>query len=121
MSGAELDCVAKVVFHEAANQAVAGQLAVAQLIVNRTRSALFPHDVCGVVNQRGQFFNTATYRVPHDRRWETAMMVARQALSASAPQVVPGALFFHAKYVATPGFMRNRERLAVLGQHVFYR
>src|SRR5579863_5410975 len=61
---AELACLAKVIHHEAANQSLKGQLALAQLIMNRVKSPLFPKTICGVVNQAGQFFHTARYS-PH--------------------------------------------------------
>src|SRR3954471_12603 len=38
---AELTCLAKVVVHEAGNQPRAGQLAVAQVVMNRVRSGRF--------------------------------------------------------------------------------
>jgi hypothetical protein len=61
---AELECMAKVVHHEAANQSLQGQLAVAQLILNRVKSPLFPKTICAVVNQPGQFFSTRAYAAP---------------------------------------------------------
>src|SRR5688572_10899424 len=55
---AELTCLAKVVVHEAGNQSRAGQMAVAQVVMNRVndRRGRFGRTICGVVMQRGQFF-----------------------------------------------------------------
>ena len=112
-------CLAKVVHHEAGNQSLKGQLAVAEVIVNRTRSQRFPTTYCAVANQRGQFFHTARYSVAEDSaRWRTAVAVARLAQSSGAPHVVPGALFFHAAYVH-PGW--RRKLLVRIGDQVFYR
>jgi spore germination cell wall hydrolase CwlJ-like protein len=117
---AELECMAKAVHHEAANQPLKGQLAVAQVIVNRTRSGRFPKSYCAVVNQPGQFFSTARYSVHDSKRWQTALAVARLAQLASTPQVAPGALFFHATY-SRPGWSHSRLMVAQIGAHVFYR
>lgn len=120
---AAIDCIAKVVRHEAANQSARGQLAVAQLIINRTRAgSRFGHTACAVVNQPGQFFDTDSYHP--DRKsdaWTRAVAASRDAVQNVSPAVVPGALFYHAAYQAPPRFFRSRQRVAVLGDHVFYR
>jgi N-acetylmuramoyl-L-alanine amidase len=120
---AAIDCIAKVVRHEAANQSARGQLAVAQLIINRTRAgSRFGHTACAVVNQPGQFFDTDSYHP--DRKsdaWTRAVAASRDAVQNVSPAVVPGALFYHAAYQAPPRFFRGRQRVAVLGDHVFYR
>ncbi|AGH51273.1 MULTISPECIES: cell wall hydrolase [Sphingomonas] len=118
----ELECMAKVVHHEAANQSRAGQLAVAQLIMNRLESGRFADTVCGVAHQPGQFFNTNTYNPRRTTaQWRTAVEVSREAMAGKAPDVMPGALFYHASYQAPPRFFRTRERAGVLGDHIFYR
>jgi spore germination cell wall hydrolase CwlJ-like protein len=116
----ELECMAMVIHHEAANQSVAGQLAVAQLILNRVSSPLFPKSICAVVNQPGQFFSTARYHAPADERWHIAVGVARVASAKIAPQVEPGALFYHAAY-AHPSWAHRRTVVGRLGNHIFYR
>ena len=120
---AAIECIAKVVRHEAANQSEKGQLAVAQLIVNRTRAgSRFGHTPCAVVNQRGQFFDTASYHPDRNNgAWTRAVAVSRDAVENISPQVMPGALFYHAAYQAPPRFFRSRQRVAMLGDHIFYR
>jgi N-acetylmuramoyl-L-alanine amidase len=116
----ELTCLAKVVLHEAGNQSRAGQLAVAQVVMNRVRSPRFPNTICGVALQRGQFFNVDAYNPAHDGRWHTALDVARDARDGRSAPVVGGALFFRtAQGNAT--FFRTRTRVASLGDHIFYR
>lgn len=118
----ELDCMAKVVHHEAANQSRRGQLAVAQLIRNRAESGRFPATICGVVNQPGQFFQTASYNPRRSSaQWAMAVDVSREALSRGSPDVIPGAMFYHAAYQAPTRWFRTRERVAQLEDHVFYR
>lgn len=119
---AELECMAKVVLHEAGNQSRSGQLAVAQLIQNRMESGRFADTICGVVNQPGQFFQTSSYNPRRDTAaWESAVSVSREAREGASADVAPGAMFFRAAYAAPTGFFRTRTRVATLGDHVFYR
>lgn len=118
----QLECMAKVVMHEAANQPRPGQLAVAQLIMNRVGQDRFGETVCQVVNQPGQFFRTASYNPRRDSpRWAMAVEVSRQAMAGHGEQIVPGAVFYHAAYQAPNRFFKTRERISMVGDHVFYR
>ncbi len=117
-----LECLAKVVLHEASNQPRTGQLAVAQVVVNRVGQSRFGDSVCSVVNQPGQFFRTASFNPRRDtQRWANAVEVARQAMEGAAEQVVPGAVFYHAVHQPPNRFFRTRERISMVGDHVFYR
>ena len=117
---AELTCLAKVVVHESGNQPRAGQLAVAQVVMNRVNDprGRFGRTICGVIGQRGQFFNVNAYNPRRDVRWFQALEVARQARDGNAAPVMEGALFFHAAYA---GPFRGRTRLGRIGGHIFYR
>lgn len=118
----DLVCMAKVVMHEASNQSRSGQLAVAQLVMNRVGQDRFGESVCAVVNQKGQFFRTASYNPRRDtQNWANAVEVARQAMSGGGEQVVPGAVYFHCVHQAPNRFFRSRERISMVGDHVFYR
>jgi N-acetylmuramoyl-L-alanine amidase len=118
---AEVECMAKVVYHEAANQPLAGQLAVAQLILNRMKSGRFPKTPCTVVNQPGQFFQTARYSVAASKRWSTAVAISLLAAEERLGQVVPGALFFHAASAHPSAMVQRRVRVARIGDQIFYR
>ncbi|MEA3041592.1 MAG: hypothetical protein QOC65_1081 [Sphingomonadales bacterium] len=117
-SDAELNCLARVILYEAGAESRAGQLAVAQVVMNRTRSGRFPRTICGVINQRGQFSAIRSYRAPGGARWASALRVAREARSGGRVASVGNALFFHARHVRP---FRGRTRVAQLGGHVFYR
>ncbi|WP_380875041.1 hypothetical protein ACFB49_02950 [Sphingomonas sp. DBB INV C78] len=118
----ELECMAKIVHHESANQPRAGQLAVAQLVMNRVESGRFAGTICGVAHQPGQFFNTRAYNPKRDSAtWRSAVDVSKEAMAGVTADVVPGALFYHAAYQAPPRFFRTRQRAGVLGDHIFYR
>lgn len=114
----ELECLAKVVLHEAGNQSRTGQIAVAEVVMNRLRSPLFPKTICGVILQRGQFFNVHAYNPQRDRRWPRAIEIARAVRAGETGSVTNGALFFRAHYGAP---FRGRTRVATIGDHAFYR
>lgn len=117
----ELACLAGAVYFEAKGEPLAGQLAVAQVILNRTRSGRFPASVCSVVTQPGQFSFVRGGRVPAvagNAAYRTALAVAQVALARGWNDPAPSALFFHARRVAPSWRMT---RIAAIGNHVFYR
>lgn len=121
-ANAETECIAKIVFHEASNQSLRAQLAVAEVVVNRTHSGGgFPATACAVANQRGQFFPVSRYHAPKDSaRWRTAVAIARIAQAGESPRVAPGALFFHAAY-SRPAWSHTRPLVVQVGGQYFYR
>lgn len=120
-SDPELICMAKVVRHEAANQSRVGQLAVAQLIMNRLRTPGFPKTICGVVHQPGQFFNTNTYHPSKaDRLWQTAWDVSVEARHTLSESVIGKALFYNTAR-ARSAFHAGRKHIATIGDHAFFR
>lgn len=119
---AEMRCLATSIYFEAKGEPLSGQLAVAKVILNRTKSGRFPGTVCGVVLQPHQFSFVRGKRLPSvnmsSRAWRTAVAVAQVAMDNSWNSPVPGALFFHARYVA-PGW--RMARVGAVGNHIFYR
>jgi spore germination cell wall hydrolase CwlJ-like protein len=118
----ETDCLARAVYWESKGEPLAGQLAVADVIINRAQSGRFASTICGVVRQRSQFsFVHGGYIPPApqgSRDWHTAVAIARIARQDLADGAAPQALFFHARYVH-PGWRLTR--VASVGNHVFYR
>lgn len=113
-------CLAKIVHHESANQPREGQLAVAQVVMNRLASPRFPKSICAIALQPGQFFNVHAYNPRQDSRWDRAVEIALDARNGISAPVVGEALFFHAAH-AQPSFHRSRPRVTQIGHHVFYR
>lgn len=118
----ELECLAAGIYFEAKSEPLIGQVAVGEVIVNRARSGRFRPTYCGVLFQRGQFSFVRGNSWPHvnrsSRQWQTAVAVAKivdQDLKDSAAE---DALFFHARRVR-PGW--KLERVASIGNHIFYR
>ena len=113
------DCLARAVFFEARGEPLEGQLAVAQVILNRVASGRFADTVCGVISQHGQFsFDRA--RAPADGRdWRTAKAIAAIAATAAWDVVAPQATAFHATRVAAG--WSTMHKVGTIGNHVFYR
>jgi spore germination cell wall hydrolase CwlJ-like protein len=124
IDAAALDCMAKVVHHEARNQPREGQVAVAQTLLNRIKVGIFGGTVCEVANQHGQFFNTNNYQPNRDSdTWTSAVDVSRAVLRGDedADEVAPGAVYFRAAYRPANSFFRTRQRVGAIGDHIFYR
>ncbi|MCR5870433.1 cell wall hydrolase [Sphingomonas sp. J344] len=119
---AELNCLAIGVYYESKGEPLEGQLAVAEVILNRAKSGRFPASVCGVLTQRGQFSFVRGGRLVQPpagaRAWKTALAVAQVARDDAWDSSVSNALFFHARYVS-PGW--RRARVGSVGNHIFYR
>jgi len=115
----ELECMTRVILYEAGSEPRAGQVAVAQVVLNRMRSGRFPRTICGVIHQRGQFSAIRSFNPPRNARWNRAMALARDVIDGHAP-VVGNALYFHAARVR-PAFASTRARVARIGNHIFYR
>jgi hypothetical protein len=127
-SSRDLDCLAAAVYYEARGETAAGQAAVAQVVLNRTRHPAFPKTVCGVVYQGVasggcQFSFVCNGSMRRDREpnaWTRARQVAAKALSGYVMTDVGQAVNFHAARVGTPWGM-GMIRVAQVGSHVFYR
>lgn len=119
---AEHECLAGAVYFESKGEPLRGQLAVAEVVLNRAQSGRFPATVCGVVKQKSQFSFVRGGRIPAAPRgsaaWRKAVAIAHIAREELADGGVPDALFFHANYVS-PRW--KRARVASIGNHIFYR
>ena len=120
----ELECLAGAVYFESRGEPIEGQLAVAQVIVNRAESSAFPSDYCGVVTQRSQFSFVKNGRIPSRRSnagaWERARKIARIAHEGLWDSEARDSLYFHATYVR-PRWARTKQARATIKSHVFYR
>lgn len=118
----ELNCIAIGVYYESKGEPLTGQLAVADVILNRASSGRFPPSACGVLTQRSQFSFVRGGRLPDvdtsRPAWKTAVAIARIARDDLWKSPAKGALFFHARRVS-PNW--GKTRVASLGNHIFYR
>jgi hypothetical protein len=118
------DCLAAAVYFEARGEPIEGQLAVAEVVLNRTLSGRYPPSICDVVTQPWQFsFVNATGRIPAADRssdaWRRAVAVARIAERGASRLLPKDVLWYHADYVA-PDWGRRLARNTKIGLHIFY-
>lgn len=117
----ELKCLAVGVYYESKGEPLAGQLAVAEVILNRSNSGRFPGSVCSVLKQPGQFSFVRRGQLPKppvNAHWRKAVAVAQVAQKDLWESPVDEALFFHATYV-NPRW--KRPVAGKIGNHIFYR
>ena len=123
-------CLANAVYFEARGEVERGQMAVAQVVLNRAFSGYYPGNVCDVVYQNAhrhlacQFtFACDSHRdvVRDQEAWETATRISRDALDGKfwLPEVGK-ATHYHATYV-NPWWVRTMTKHTKLGIHIFYR
>lgn len=120
----QMQCLAGAVYFEARGEPLAGQLAVAEVVINRADDRRFPASYCGVVYQRAQFSFVKGGRMPRIRTnsaaWNRAKAIARIAHDGMWDKQVDDAVYFHAKYVR-PAWSRRKTRTAQIDTHIFYR
>jgi hypothetical protein len=123
-------CLADAIYFESRGEHVRGQMAVAQVVLNRAFSGKYPSTVCGVVYQNAhrhlacQFTFTCD-GIPDVVRepdmWERAKTIAAEMLDGKLwlPEVGK-ATHYHAYWVR-PGWVREMTKMHKLGVHTFYR
>jgi len=124
-----LSCLAEALYFEARGETVKGQFAVAEVILNRVDSALYPDSLCDVINQgTGEKFACQfTYNCdghPEDiheqRAWRQVRKVADLAMEGAVAPLTEGATHYHTNAVS-PSWSRSFPRTATIGVHHFYR
>ncbi|MCC2112976.1 MAG: cell wall hydrolase [Hyphomicrobiales bacterium] len=126
----EKDCLARGIYFEARGEPIDGQIAVAQVILNRVKNVHYPNSICGVVYQNQNWRNRCQFsfacdgyrdRIADMGAWETAQKIADQVISGeSYISDVGTATHYHATYVK-PRWSRSLLRLDTIGRHIFYR
>lgn len=120
---AELECLAGAIYFEARGEPLEGQLAVAQVVLNRAGSGIYPSSICDVVTQPAQFSFIRNGEFPpidHDSElWHQALAVADIARRQLVQEIDGDVLWYHADYVS-PGWGQRLTRAAQIGRHIFY-
>jgi hypothetical protein len=130
----ERGCLAQAIYHEARGESAEGQLAVANVIVNRANSARYPDTLCGVIYQnvdRGRYRCQFTFAcdgrddTPRERAaWARSQALADRVYASYAKGANPGAvpsstLYYHTTAVR-PSWSHTFRRVAQIGSHIFY-
>lgn len=126
--GAEWKCLSEALYFEARGETVKGQIAVAEVILNRVSSSRFPNSVCGVINQGTgrkyacQFTYTCDGRPEHisePAAFARVGKIARMMLNGAPRNLAGGATFYHTTAVK-PSWASKFRRTARHGVHLFY-
>ena len=125
----ETECLAKNIYFESHTESREGQLAVATVTMNRVKSGLFPHTVCGVVldkSSKGCQFSwvcdgkTDIVRNREDYK-ESIELAEEVLLSKKRSSIISSdVLYYHADYV-DPYWAKTKKFFGKIGAHLFYR
>lgn len=123
---AEWKCLTEALYFEARGESLEGQIAVAEVILNRAESPLYPRTVCGVVKQRGGGGCQFSYvchgktKMREKAAADLSGRIARAMLDGAPRILTAGATHFHTRSVK-PSWSKRFSRTAAIGAHLFYR
>ena len=126
---AQWRCLAEALYFEARGESPTGQVAVAEVILNRRDSGAYPDSVCGVVRQgtgeryRCQFSyhcDGIADAIGDREAWDQVGRVARVMIDGAPRELTAGAMFYHTRAVS-PSWSDVFAETAEIGAHVFYR
>jgi spore germination cell wall hydrolase CwlJ-like protein len=123
-------CLTEVIYFEARGEAVRGQIAVAQVVLNRAFSGKYPDTVCGVVYQNKHRHLACQFTFACDNNadvvkepdmWDRAKKIAKAMLDGQLwlPEVAKST-HYHAYWVR-PSWVSEMKRMYKTGVHTFYR
>jgi hypothetical protein len=123
-------CLSDAIYFEARDQPYIGQVAVAQVVINRVFSGVYPRDVCGVIYQNAHRHLACQFTFACDGKrktinefgsWARARRIARETLDGQLyVPAVATSTHYHATYVH-PNWVHEMHRFAREGIHLFYR
>jgi spore germination cell wall hydrolase CwlJ-like protein len=125
----QLMCLAEAVYFEARGENLVGQLAVAEVVLNRVDSKLFPNSICEVISEGATRLNSCQFSYNCDGKPETIIekIVYNRILKLSsflhmgaARLLTGGAVFYHSEAV-TPSWSKKFKKTNKIGGHLFYK
>ncbi|OXM85164.1 cell wall hydrolase [Paenibacillus rigui] len=122
ISDSDKELLARLVTAEAGNQPYLGQVAVAAVVLNRTKSGKFPETIKGVINaNNGKVYQFSPVKNGSIRKPASASAVkaVEEALKGSDP--TNGALYFAELSIAAHVPNRNASVTVKIGDHTFYK
>lgn len=111
-----LMCLALTIYHEGRGEPEVGQLAIAEVVINRASERNL--NICQVIKQPKQFswYTTWNHKIPSGQDWNKSVNIAETVLNGKTTNYTNGALFFRHKSI--------KGRVAssiVIGNHKFYK
>jgi spore germination cell wall hydrolase CwlJ-like protein len=123
-------CLAEAVYFEARGEAVRGQIAVAQVVMNRAFSGFYPNTVCGVVYQNKHRHLACQFTFACDRiadvvrepdMWDRAKKIAKAMLDGQLWLPEVGKSTHYHAYWVRPSWVHEMKKMYKFGVHTFYR
>ena len=132
-----LMCMATNIYHEAKNQPMVGQIAVAQVVMNRVKDSRYPNNVCDVIKQGLTYKNGKVVLGKcqfswycdgkkddvnmKSEKWQNSIRYASMVMTNKITlDVTEGATHYHATYVR-PAWARTKTKTVRINRHIFYR
>jgi len=122
---ADVDCLAKNIYHEAGVESTKGKFAVAQVTLNRLREGRYGKSICKVVYAKAQFSWTLYAKkrneTPKGQLWADSHAVAVAVLEKGmrVPSL-KNATHYHTDYIKPPVWSRSVAKIQQIGRHIFY-
>ena len=132
-------CLAQNIYFEAANQPLAGRIAVAQVVLNRVNDLRFPNTICDVVYQAKWSENWKGNMIPtrnqcqfswfcdgksddpvDSKTWLKCLTLARNILQGEYGDITEGATHYHSVYV-NPYWADSLNETVTINEHIFYK
>lgn len=122
-------CLAQAIYYEARSERRVGQLAVADVVLNRVKSSVYPDTICGVVFQGSERVTGCQFSFTCDgsmearlnqRLWKKSQNLSAAILAGMRVPVTRNATHYHADYVSPP-WAKTLTPTATIGTHKFYR
>lgn len=129
VGGPQWSCLTEAIYFEARSETLRGQVAVAEVILNRVDSRKYPNSICKVVNQGASKKNACQFSYNCDGKTEKmsergarerAGKIARALMDGQARNLTGGATHYHATYVK-PRWAKKLVKTAEIDSHIFYR
>ena len=125
----ELKCLSEALYFEARGEQIEGQIAVADVIINRKNSNRFPSTICGVVSEGSHKRHACQFSYNCDGKLELIydkktyrriVKLSSMILDGAFSDVTNGATFFHASEVS-PSWSKKFKKTRKIGRHLFYK
>ncbi len=120
----QINCIAENIYHEAKGEPHSGQVAVANVVMNRVNDKRFPSTPCAVVNQKTKgtcqfsWVCSGKRAIRNIKIFAEAKRIAEDVYYGRQSDVTNGSKFFHSTSVS-PRWKRSRT--LKIGRHIFYR
>ncbi|MGE4276807.1 MAG: cell wall hydrolase [Lawsonibacter sp.] len=111
--------LSRVIYAESGNQPLEGQIAVGNVVMNRIASPIYPNSVEGVLAQKNQFSTYKSGALASRSPNASSVVAAKLVLDGGVVEETEGALYFDSN--TNSWAARNKECVAVIGNHKFYR